>query len=81
MRLKPADLLGKYKYEALTALMLLLFLLYKLPFMALPYYYDEAWPYAVAIRTVHANGLSLLPTALDPELSRGHPVMFHFLGA
>ncbi|PQJ09698.1 hypothetical protein CJD36_017355 [Flavipsychrobacter stenotrophus] len=81
MTLKPSDLLGKYKYETLTALMLLLFLLYKLPFMALPYYYDEAWPYAVAIRTVHANGLSLLPTALDPELSRGHPVMFHFLGA
>jgi len=30
---------------------------------------------------MEATGLSLLPTALNPELSRGHPLLFHYLGA
>ncbi len=64
-----------------TLSIILIFVIYKLQFLNLPYYWDEAWPYAVGVRTMHAKGLSLLPGAIDPELSRGHPLMFHFLGA
>ena len=60
---------------------LLVFVIYKLRFLALGYFWDEAWPYAVAIRTMHAGGLSLLPGAIPPELARGHPLMFHFMAA
>ena len=54
---------------------------YKLQHIGLLYFGDEAWPYGVAVRTLHHNGLSLLPHALPPDLSRGHPLLFHFLAA
>ncbi len=61
--------------------MILLLIIYKVPFLSLPYYWDEASPYAVAIHTMFKNGISLLPSALPPDLSRGHPLVFHSLTA
>ncbi|MGE0636663.1 MAG: ArnT family glycosyltransferase [Bacteroidia bacterium] len=46
-----------------------------------PYFWDEAWVYAPAVQTMNKTGLSLLPTALHIDLSRGHPLVFHFLAA
>lgn len=54
---------------------------FKLPHLSLPYFWDEAWVYAPAVLEMHKNGLSLLPDAIPPELSRGHPLLFHFLAA
>lgn len=34
-----------------------------------------------AIRQMYEHGLSLMPGAVEGELSRGHPLFFHFLGA
>jgi 4-amino-4-deoxy-L-arabinose transferase-like glycosyltransferase len=48
--------------------------------LSLPFYWDEAWVYGPAIMTMVENGLSLLPDALPTELSRGHPLLLHFLG-
>jgi 4-amino-4-deoxy-L-arabinose transferase-like glycosyltransferase len=47
----------------------------------LPYYWDEAWPYGVAVRTMQAHGISLIPGSISTFLARGHPLMFHFLAA
>lgn len=55
--------------------------IFKLPHLSLPYFWDEAWVYAPAVLEMHKNGLSLLPDAIPPELSRGHPLLFHFLAA
>lgn len=54
---------------------------FKLPHLSLPYFWDEAWVYAPAVLEMHKNGLSLLPDAIPPELSRGHPLLFHLLAA
>lgn len=61
--------------------LLLVFIAAKVPFLNLPYYWDEAWVYAPAIQTMHSTGLNILPNSIPPELSRGHPLLFHFLGA
>ncbi len=47
----------------------------------LPYYWDEAGVYAPAANALYEHGLSLMPGALDPEFSRGHPLLFVFLAA
>ncbi|MBL7957770.1 MAG: hypothetical protein JNM49_07405 [Flavobacteriales bacterium] len=57
------------------------FVVAKLPYLNLPFYWDEAWVYGKAVRAMAENGLSLLPSAVPPELSRGHPLLFHFLAA
>lgn len=57
------------------------FVIAKMPYLDLPFYWDEAWVYGKAVRAMADNGLSLLPSAVPPELSRGHPLLFHFLAA
>lgn len=53
--------------------------LFKSGFIGLPLFWDEAWVYAPAVRAMYANGPTLLPDALPTELTRGHPLLFHFL--
>ena len=55
------------------------FIIFKIPHLSLPYYWDEAWVYGPAVRLMERNGLSLLPDALPVYYSRGHPLLFHFL--
>lgn len=62
-------------------LVLAVFIAFKIPHLFYPYYWDESWPYAVAIKEMYIHGISLMPTALDPELSRGHPLFFHAIAA
>ncbi len=75
------ELVKKYTYEFLTALVVIGFIICKIPYLNLPYYWDEMWVYAPAIQIMAANKLSLLPDALPVDYSRGHPLLFHFLGA
>jgi 4-amino-4-deoxy-L-arabinose transferase-like glycosyltransferase len=58
-----------------------LFIIIKIPYLNLPYYWDEAWVYGTAIRFMEANHLSIMPDALPVYYSRGHPLLFHFIGA
>jgi 4-amino-4-deoxy-L-arabinose transferase-like glycosyltransferase len=62
-------------------LLLILFIILKIPYLGLPYYWDEAWVYGPALRFMEAHQLSLMPDALPVSYSRGHPLLFHFLGA
>src|SRR4051812_16040636 len=57
------------------------FILFKIPHLYLPFYWDEAWVYAPAIKIMSQQGLSMLPGAIPVEYSRGHPLFFHFLGS
>ncbi len=57
---------------------ILLFSAFKVSYLGLPYYWDEAWSYAPAVRAMHDAGPSLLPGSIDPTLSRGHPLFFYF---
>ncbi len=59
----------------------LLFVALKIPHLNVPFYWDECWPYASAIRRMFELGPTLLPGSLPEEYSRGHPLLFHFLAS
>jgi hypothetical protein len=44
------------------------------------FFWDEAWGYAPALKSMAQAGPSLLPGSISTDLSRGHPLLFHFLG-
>ena len=75
------DILRKEKYFIGLIVVILCLVVYKYRFLSLPYYWDEAWPYSVAVHTLYDHGLSLLPDAIPSFISRGHPLMFFFLAA
>jgi 4-amino-4-deoxy-L-arabinose transferase-like glycosyltransferase len=60
---------------------LAIFIACKIPYMHYAYYWDECWPYATAITDMYHHSISLLPGAMDPNISRGHPLFFHAMGA
>ena len=62
-------------------LVLLVFVGCKIQHLHYPFYLDEAWVYAPAVKAMAVHGPSLFPDAIIPDLSRGHPLMFHFLAA
>lgn len=68
-------------YHLGLVVLLIAFVTFKWRFLGLPLYWDEAWVYGPAVRTMYANGLSLLPNSIGTDLSRGHPLLFHFLAA
>jgi hypothetical protein len=57
---------------------LILFIIAKTPHLDDPFYWDESWVYGPGVRTMYENGPSLLPDAIPVDLSRGHPLFFHF---
>jgi hypothetical protein len=65
---------------ALIALLAIVVVI-KFNYLSLPFYWDEAWVYGPAVHALYNHGLSLFPDALTPELSRGHPLLFHFTAA
>lgn len=58
------------------SLITLAFIICKLPDLSLPYFWDEVGVYAPGALAMKDNGtISILPAALDPEYSRGHPLL------
>ena len=58
-------------------IILIAFIACKFHHLYYPYYWDESWSYAPAFHAMYQHGISLLPNAMDPSLSRGHPLLFH----
>ena len=57
------------------------FILYKLPALHYPFYWDESWSYEPAIQLMYRHGPSLMPNAIDTNFSRGHPMLFYSASA
>lgn len=57
-------------------LILIALLVIKWPHLDLPLFWDELGVYGRAVFYLIDNGISPLPSALPPELSRGHPTLF-----
>src|SRR5512145_3276940 len=74
-------LISQNKFLVFTIGIIILFFISKLPYLQLPFYWDEALVYGPAVRKMAITGISLLPDALPIELSRGHPLLFHVLNA
>ncbi|MBN1145286.1 MAG: glycosyltransferase family 39 protein [Bacteroidales bacterium] len=62
-------------------LLIMLFVLSRLGNLNLPFYWDEAWSYATAVFDMNENKLAILPGDANPNLTRGHPLLFYFLSA
>lgn len=60
---------------------LVVFIIFKFPHLHYPFFWDESWPYATAVQHMYDHGISLMPNAIDAELSRGHPLFFHAAAA
>lgn len=56
-------------------LLIALFFLFKLKHLQLPYFWDELGVYSRAALHMFDHQISLLPDAIPPELSRGHPLL------
>ncbi len=69
------------KLRFLPWLVILIFGLYKIQDLSLPYFWDEAWSYFPALEAMQKSGPSLLPGAIHPDLYRGHPLLFYFLSS
>ncbi len=74
------NLIVRYKENFIFILILLIWLLLRIGFLNVAFYWDEAWVYAPAIRMMAESGPSILPDAIPEFYSRGHPLLFHFLG-
>lgn len=59
----------------------ILLIVIKIPHLALPYFWDEAWSYFPAIEQMAKTGPSLIPGAIPLEFSKGHPQLFLFLSS
>lgn len=59
-------------------LVLCCFTILRLDSISLAYFGDEAMVYGPAVQQMASNGPSMLPGAIQEDLSRGHPMMFHF---
>lgn len=59
---------------------LMAFLVYKICYLSVPYFWDESWVYGPALSEMGNRLPSLLPGSIDIDMSRGHPMLFHFLG-
>jgi 4-amino-4-deoxy-L-arabinose transferase-like glycosyltransferase len=68
--------ISRYGHTLGLSLILLVFVLAKLPDLPTPYFWDELGVYARGALNMKDTGhFSLLPSAMDPELSRGHPLL------
>jgi 4-amino-4-deoxy-L-arabinose transferase-like glycosyltransferase len=67
-------------FNYLIALLCVLLILVKYASLSLAYFWDEAWPYATGVHLMYDQGTaSLMPGAIPFDISRGHPLFFHFL--
>ncbi len=73
----PVGLLEKHPWIGWLVFtgLLLLFVGFKLPVLRIPYFWDELNVYATGSLYMHDHGIGILPAQLDPEYSRGHPLL------
>jgi 4-amino-4-deoxy-L-arabinose transferase-like glycosyltransferase len=69
----------KKRWELLFTLCL--FITLKIPALRYPFFSDESWSYAPAVKLMYRHGASLMPNAIDVAASRGHPLLFYALAA
>lgn len=67
--------------DAVVLVGLIGLVIFKAGYLDLPFYWDEAWVYEPAVHAMSEGRIGLLPSSLAPELSRGHPLLFHALAA
>lgn len=76
----PMKIQHPHRWEFLVMVILsVVFFMLKLPYMELPYYWDELAVYAKGAWMMSEGPFSLMPSALHPETSRGHPLLSYLV--
>ncbi|MCI5130880.1 MAG: phospholipid carrier-dependent glycosyltransferase [Candidatus Electrothrix sp. EH2] len=70
-----STMISNAKKINLIYLLITSFFLFKLIHLPIPYFWDELGVYSRAALYLFDHGISLLPDAMPPELSRGHPLL------
>ena len=73
--------LNKRIYHLLFILGIVALAAFKYNDLHLPYFWDELGVYAQAADYQFQRTISLMPSSLPPELSRGHPLLFTVMNA
>ena len=61
----------------LLVLSSVVFVVFRWEDLYLPLFWDELGVYGPGVFSMLDHGIGLLPSSLDPELSRGHPLLFY----
>lgn len=64
------------KYLPLVVI-IMAFLVAKIPHLSDPHYWDESWSYATAVQKMYEQGPTLLPGTVDVDATRVHPLLFY----
>lgn len=76
------NLRSKYSvYDLIILVSIISFVVFKIPYLSLPFYWDEAWVYGPAIRIMEESGPCLLPGCISDWWYTGHPLLFYFLAS
>jgi 4-amino-4-deoxy-L-arabinose transferase-like glycosyltransferase len=84
LTLKAQDLLiiATSNWQFLTfCAAIIAFIIIELPFLNRPFYWDEAWSYAKAVKVMSESGPSMFPGAIHEYYYRGHPLFFYFISS
>jgi len=65
----------------LLILVLFVFIIFKIPHLHYPFFWDESWSYEPGVKLMYLHGPSLMPNAIDTFYSRGHPLLFYAAAA
>ncbi|MCX7985414.1 MAG: glycosyltransferase family 39 protein [Bacteroidales bacterium] len=69
---------SKNWYWFILFIVIVVLTLIKLPFFNLPFYWDEAWSYAMAVFDMADKGPTLIPGHANEWFTRGHPLLYYF---
>jgi len=65
----------------LLILVLFVFIIFKIPHLHYPFFWDESWSYEPGVKLMYLHGPSLMPNAINTFYSRGHPLLFYAAAA
>ena len=72
---------GFLKNRWFLLLVLVVFVIIKIPALSFPFFWDESWSYEPGVKLMYEHGPSLMPNAIDLFYSRGHPLLFYATAA
>ena len=76
-----STLFEKHAHSAMLLLCIIAVVIFKIPHLNLPFFWDEAWVYAPAVKLMGEGVPSLMPDSIPVNFTRGHPLLFHFLAS
>ena len=78
---KTLNFLNKFWSSYFIYFLILVLVVFKVSWLTLPFYWDEAWSYAMAIFDMANSGPTIIPGHANEWFTRGHPLFFYFIAS